>query len=348
MGASGWKSGAGIGSLASFDYNERAPLYFLAALPTKSRASSIAMALDDLAPAAVHAALARGLAVERQGDIFFIPTALDDSAIEARGARRARLTMFTRGAKARRGEIGYRAPLNAAQRRAMHSWRIAHWRELMARDIANAQPVTEPGARKRYAALRSKHADTLAAHNANIRALIFGKVSNHAYGNPAALSTARRRTAIAYSIGRARQSLDYCARLDGRDANGNRTAAQSRDRYRAHNANRARELWRTAEIAATLRFDPMAYWQSPQSAKAAEDAREALAIYGTAHTATEIAVTASGTFARGTVKHVPAVANERRDADHAPLALDAGIWYLAVRNTVPRMVGTVAPRRRGW
>jgi hypothetical protein len=342
--------------LSSFDYNERAPLYFLAALPTKSRAQSVAMALDDLAPAAVHAALARGLAVERQGDIFFIPTALDDAAIEARGARRARLTMFTREARPRVGEIGYAPKLNAAQRRAMAQWRREEWRRLVALDmgaslISNRLPRTDAGARKRFATMRADHAKRVAALDAKLRAAILGNAPRERYHygyDYGACSIARNRAVILQTVTRARQSLDYCERCDGRDSNGARTVAESRDRYRALGKRRAIDLWAQAGHNARLRFDPMSVIGSDQWRQAQTDTREALAIYGTAHTATDVAVTSSGTFARGTVRHIPAVANERRDADHAPLQLAENVWYLAVRNAVPRMVGTVAPRRRGW
>jgi hypothetical protein len=339
--------------LSSFDYNERAPLYFLAALPRSSRAQSVAMAIDDLAPAAVHAALARGLAVERQGDIFFIPTALDDAALANRGARRARLTMYTRGAKPRAGEIGYVAPLNAKQRRKMAQWRRREYRRLSAQSLRHGfnQPTTERGGRKRFAVLRADHARKLESLNAKLRSAIIGAhnaQSSYSYYGQNTLSVSQNRRAILSTVARARQSLDYCRRLDGRDSHGNQTVAQARDHYRNHNHNHAIELWRQAGINAELRFAPMSVWQSAQATKARQDVRAALAIYGTAHTATDVAVTPSGTFARGTVRHVPEIANERRESDHAPLVLAPDVWYLAVRNTVPRMVGNVARQRRGW
>ena len=105
--------------LSSFDYNERAPLYFLAALPRKSRATTVDMATDDLAPAAVHAAYARGLAVIRQGDIFGIPTPLTDADVYARSVKRTRLYMWSHpNGKPRPGEVGYRRPMSPAAAQA--------------------------------------------------------------------------------------------------------------------------------------------------------------------------------------------------------------------------------------
>lgn len=60
-------------------------------------------------------------------------------------------------------------------------------------------------------------------------------------------------------------------------------------------------------------------------------------LYGTAHTATELAYLPDGTmFARGRIEHDPrGVLNEHREADHAPLVLPGKTWYLVARNTVP-------------
>lgn len=54
------------------------PLYFLAELPKDARPQSVADALDALAPGVVRDALAAGLAVHRQGDVFAIPSAWPD------------------------------------------------------------------------------------------------------------------------------------------------------------------------------------------------------------------------------------------------------------------------------
>ena len=60
-------------------------------------------------------------------------------------------------------------------------------------------------------------------------------------------------------------------------------------------------------------------------------------LYGTAHTADQIAFLPDGTqFAKGQVRHDPrSVLDEHRDADHVPLQLPGTKWYLVAKNTVP-------------
>lgn len=62
--------------LSSFDYQEARALYFLCALPRSSKARTVEQGLHDLRPKSVLAADEAGLAVERQGDMFAIPTEL--------------------------------------------------------------------------------------------------------------------------------------------------------------------------------------------------------------------------------------------------------------------------------
>lgn len=76
--------------LSSFDRTEREPLYFLAQLPDGSGATTIEDATRALAPPIVHAAWEQGRIVERQGDVFFIPTDLSDDQIYKMSARRVR------------------------------------------------------------------------------------------------------------------------------------------------------------------------------------------------------------------------------------------------------------------
>jgi hypothetical protein len=65
--------------------------------------------------------------------------------------------------------------------------------------------------------------------------------------------------------------------------------------------------------------------------------RAHLSIYGTAHTATEVARVGSAVYVRGTVRHAVDLEIGRAGGpDHRPITLTADRWYLAVRNTVPR------------
>lgn len=70
--------------ISSFDYQERRPLYFLAELPREAKPGTVAEAIEALAPRIVHAAMAQGREVTRQGDIFAIPTELDTRSIRKR------------------------------------------------------------------------------------------------------------------------------------------------------------------------------------------------------------------------------------------------------------------------
>jgi hypothetical protein len=63
--------------------------------------------------------------------------------------------------------------------------------------------------------------------------------------------------------------------------------------------------------------------------------REDLSLYGTAHTATRIAELPNGMMlASGSLMHVPAILGEGRRADHRPMKLDDG-WWFVTKNTVP-------------
>lgn len=62
--------------LSSFDYQESIALYFLCELPYGAKPNTVDEAVEALKPPEVVAALARGLNVVRQGDLFAIPTKL--------------------------------------------------------------------------------------------------------------------------------------------------------------------------------------------------------------------------------------------------------------------------------
>lgn len=66
--------------LSGYDHQERPPLYFLCQLPGPVR--SVAAARESLKPESVKEAIANGVRVERQGDLFFIETSLSDEDVE--------------------------------------------------------------------------------------------------------------------------------------------------------------------------------------------------------------------------------------------------------------------------
>lgn len=66
--------------LSGYDRQEDPPLYFLCQLP--GPASSVSEARDLLQPPSVKEAIANGVRVERQGDLFFIATSMSDEDVK--------------------------------------------------------------------------------------------------------------------------------------------------------------------------------------------------------------------------------------------------------------------------
>jgi hypothetical protein len=185
--------------LSGFDTNETPPQYFLAEVP-RGAGDTVSSAFDALAPRAVHAAIARGLVPRRQGDVFFIPTEYADADLEARGiVSRARLTQWTRDAKARPGEVGFIAAPSREALKRRHNWARRYWRETMqaqaarelcgrersrpdratrreswralfaARDaIGAARELSDAGERLSYSALRDADAGERLRHRASV------------------------------------------------------------------------------------------------------------------------------------------------------------------------------------
>lgn len=68
-----------------------------------------------------------------------------------------------------------------------------------------------------------------------------------------------------------------------------------------------------------------------------QKAKQALSIYRTGHTATEVVVTKRGTFVRGTLYHDPHIEEPGRRTEHMTVPLGTeNKWFLCCRNTVPR------------
>lgn len=70
--------------VSSFDYQETNPLYFLAELPWKARVSTVTEAIEALQPPIVRQAFTQKRLVQRQGDIFSIPTELTTEQVRER------------------------------------------------------------------------------------------------------------------------------------------------------------------------------------------------------------------------------------------------------------------------
>jgi hypothetical protein len=312
--------------VSSFDTNEPAPLYFLATLPASSRARTVDDAILDLAPAAVHAAVLRGVDVVRQGDIFAIATNLLDA--DMAGFERARLTLWTRdNVKRRPHEPGYVAPFSAAdrrelKRRAVRMWR-ARWRRLELERTARGIPPNPRGIRARFADLRAKRdRDIASIRNRGRRAVLRGDIRG---------------------VASARQSLGFALER-GKDSNGFRSPAHARDATLRTAGRepcaRALSLWRDCLTAAAESMRPNLRRQNRE--RAAVRTRALLSVHGTAHSATEVARGPGGAvYMRGTLRQVPSLDADRgNERDHRPVRLgDGATWYLAVRNTVPRARG---------
>jgi hypothetical protein len=147
------------------------------------------------------------------------------------------------------------------------------------------------------------------------------------------------RATIAARVKRAREALETVQDRAARNAMGR---AAARDVYRAPltAGPAAIVAMRMARSAARAKF-------YPQETGAGYDAhrravRNVLSIYGTAHTAREVArVRGGAVYVRGKVSHRPELDDGRPSRwdtrpEHRPLELRDDCWYLAVRNRVPR------------
>lgn len=380
--------------LSSFDMNERPPLYFLAQVP-RGAGETVESAIDSLAPRAVHAAIARGRDVRRQGDVFFIDTDLSTLELELRGARFARLTQWTRDARARKGEVCYRAPLSAAARRreTAYTRRLFHERfgpyldrasdrapsvnpslrdanrvrwdaflsgdrrptevnafrlEGRRRELNVGSPQTDRGARRRWKARRAECDARVSAARVALRRAVdaparFERPSRYGgyfYG-PASSAATESRRRYAESVKRARENLTRALEL-AENASGGRIA--ERDRYRRIGRCDAMRIRESTLQDARARFRPDEFDMAGRE-KRRTAVRRALAVYGTAHSATRVASVRGAVYVQGTVRHVPELEPGRVGApDHRPLELAPDRWYLAVRNTVPRQTSNRRPR----
>jgi hypothetical protein len=293
--------------VSSFDTNEPWPSYFLATLPSSSRAESVDSALEDLAPAAVHAALARGRNVIRQGDIFAIATDLSDDDVYGMARSRARLTLFTRSAAPKAGEPGAYVPLPSTTWRKVRREARRLFRESTAARLNRTGPTSAPGARAKYATARAELARIIDHHRTSARAAVLRGDGRGA---------ANHRSHLAMYSGRILA-----------------TRASARDAYRS-DGRAARDRLNECYRVAMTRYD-----RRPAPEDRRNVIRAALRVHGTTHTATEVVQGPGGTvYLRGIMRHVPGLDPSRRGGrDHVDVRLGSGAeWYLAVRNTVPR------------
>lgn len=336
--------------LSSFDTNETPALYFLAQVP-RGAGDTVESALDALAPRAVHAAIARGVDVRRQGDIFFIETPLTREQLAARGATFARVTQWDRDARARKGEVGYVRPLTAQEKRAMREYARRRFGEIHRAAMTSCavelpRPAGEDS-RRRWKEIRARHARELESARASLRRIALG--ARESYGGRAyalyreSQVQADRRRLAARARG-ARTRLEQLESRGPRDSLGAPHARGARDAYRApfFTGPAALSAWRMARTEARARFMPHEHDGSAIAARR-ELVRRAVSIYGTAHTASVVANVDGAVYAQGTAIHRPDLEQGRTGRpDHARVFLRDNVWYLAVRNAVPRQT----PRAR--
>jgi hypothetical protein len=198
-------------------------------------------------------------------------------------------------------------------------------------------PHTAPGARYRWRQLQDRRTGEIAAATVALRRAILagpGKYRTGTRWNESA--TAYRRRRHAESVIAARRRLDR-ALAPATDNAGHTGRRHARDVYRHRYGSNALALWTRATSAAQERYRPETVESTARARADRETVRRFLAIYGTAHTATEIARVGTAVYVRGTVRHAVDLETGRRGGpDHRPVILTPDRWYLAVRNSVPR------------
>lgn len=203
---------------------------------------------------------------------------------------------------------------------------------------AVAVPSTPNGYRRRCAKQRAQRDAAIATAQSDLRAAVFGKTPRgYGYGGRSYGMSHRayRHWQNVRAVEQARANL-VRANEPPRE-----TRVQARDAYRQRYGQNATGAYARASDAARIRYRPATVDGTVDGTDQARARRAAvrahLMIYGTSHTATEIARVGSAAYVRGTVRHAVDLEETRRGGpDHRPLTLPPDTWYLAVRNTVPR------------
>jgi len=200
-------------------------------------------------------------------------------------------------------------------------------------------PVTAHGARARWTTIRDRHEREVALARASLRLAVFGRMPRGNGGSYCTntASARNRRASVARAVKIARESLERIGARGSVDNYGHTCNAHARDDYRARYGNTASALWSRALDESRRKYRPETVQDTARARADREKVRTHLAVYGTAHTATEVARVGSAVYVRGTVRHAVDLETGRAGGpDHRPIVLTAGRWYLAVRNTVPR------------
>ncbi len=201
-------------------------------------------------------------------------------------------------------------------------------------------PATAHGARARWITIRDRHERDVALARESLRASVFGRTpGGYGYGGPA-YGTSRlqhRQNRNLHAVQRARERYETVTARGPVDNYRHTCNAHARDEYRARYGNTASALWSRALDEARRKYRPETVQDTARARSDRDKVRTHLAVYGTAHTATEVARVGSAVYVRGTVRHAVDLETGRAGGpDHRPIVLTADRWYLAVRNTVPR------------
>jgi len=195
-------------------------------------------------------------------------------------------------------------------------------------------PVTPRGYRRRCAKIRAERETAIQRAREDLRLAVFGRTPRGygSCGRPYGRSELQyRQWRNVQVVKSARKNLQRALEPVGE------TRQYARDSYRSRYGGNATGAYVQAADTARRRFRPETVSDTDTARANREAVRRHLMIYGTSHTATDVARVGSAVYVRGTVRHaVDLETNRRGGPDHRPLTLSPDIWYLSVRNTVPR------------
>ena len=230
-----------------------------------------------------------------------------------------------------------RLPINERQRREQDELR----RETnQRRETHSIGPVSQSGQRRRWQRIRADRAARIETARRELRRATLTGTRPRGYGfggkGYSETETEYRRRLHKQAVKSARENLER-ALASGTDSMGNTHNRHARDAYRGRYGTHAVTHWQRAKDTAQRRYRPETVQDTARAIRDREAVRRHLMIYGTSHSATEVARVGSAVYVRGTVRHAVDLETGRRDGpDHRPLTLAPDTWYLAVRNTVPR------------
>lgn len=220
-------------------------------------------------------------------------------------------------------------------------------RERFARATDAVGPKTPHGYRRRFRDVARARAEAVDVARAELRRATLAGIPPRYESLGGRIW---RETATDYRLRRNRHAVQTARRKLERAIAETRELSETRpayrDAYRQRFGANASALHVRCTADARLRFRPETVDGSEQHRRRREAVRRHLMVYGTSHSATEVARVGGAVYVRGTVRHAVDLELTRRGGpDHRPVTLAPGVWYLAVRNTVPRANRRRRPRK---